>query len=111
MRYIVICFLLISNLEANYKALLFNGNCTTCHFKNKTVSAPSVAKFKEVYIVAFPKKEDFVDYISKWVKKPNAKTSLMDDAIKKHGLMPELAFDLSTLKEITEYIYDTDFSS
>jgi len=47
--------------------------------------------------------------MSKWVKKPNGKTSLMDDAIKKHGLMPELAFDLSTLKEITEYIYDTDF--
>jgi len=67
-------------------------------------------EFKQVYITAFPKKKDFIDYLSKWVVKPNSKTSLMNNAIKKYGLMPELAFDVETLKEVAEYIYDTDFT-
>ncbi len=45
-----------------------------------------------------------------WVQHPNAKTSLMNDAIKKHELMPELGFDLYTLKQIAQYIYNTDFN-
>ena len=48
--------------------------------------------------------------MSAWVKKPNEETSLMRDAVEQYGLMPELAFDLETLRSISGYIYDTDFS-
>ena len=48
--------------------------------------------------------------MSKWVKKPSKDTSLMVDAISKYSLMPELAFEIETLKEITTYIYDTNFT-
>ena len=65
---------------------------------------------RAIYKSAFPKKEDFVEYMSKWVKVPKAETSLMDGAIKKYKLMPLLGYDLSTLKDITEYIYETDFT-
>ncbi len=108
----IITFLLLSlNLQAtNYDALLFHGNCTTCHFENKTVSAPSVVAFRAHYRSAFPIKKDFVDYMSTWVEHPKEETSLMHDAIEKHGLMPELAFDIETLRSISSYIYDTDFS-
>jgi hypothetical protein len=34
----------------------------------------------------------------------------MLDAIEKHELMPELGFDIETLKTISEYIYETDFT-
>ena len=44
------------------------------------------------------------------VLKPNEHTSIMSDAIQKYELMPEIGYDLTTLKEISEYIYDTDFS-
>ncbi|MGB5963959.1 MAG: cytochrome C, partial [Sulfurimonadaceae bacterium] len=57
-----------------------------------------------------PKKEDFVKYMSTWVQHPNEETSIMRDAIEKHELMPELAFDLETLKTIAAYIYETDFT-
>ncbi len=111
MKKLLIILVSILNLEAdNYKSLLFNGNCITCHFENKTVSAPSVIEFKERYLLAFPKRDNFIDYMSKWVQHPNAKTSLMADAIKKHELMPELGFDLYTLRQISQYIYDTDFT-
>jgi len=33
----------------------------------------------------------------------------MLQAIEKHGLMPHLGFEAEALKEIVEYIYDTDF--
>ncbi|MBU1989265.1 cytochrome C [bacterium] len=92
-------------------SLLFHGNCTTCHFENKTVSAPSVVYFRDKYISAFPKKEDFVEYMSAWVLHPKEETSIMLEAIEKHGLMPELAFDIETLRTISGYIYETDFKN
>ena len=103
--------LYVGNLEAsNYGSLLFHGNCVTCHAETKTVSAPSVIAFKEKYITAFPKKEDFVSYMSGWVLHPKEETSIMLEAIEEHELMPELGFDIETLKVISEYIYDTDFN-
>ncbi len=65
--------------------------------------------FKQRYKDAFPLKNDFVKHMSQWVKNPKKETSIMQDAIQKHELMPELAFDLDTLKIISEYIYETDF--
>ena len=97
-------------LEAdNASSLLFNGNCLACHHETKTVSAPSMVELKSRYLSAFSKKEDFVNYMSVWVEHPNAKTSIMQDAIKKHGLMPDLGFDKETLRDISAYIYETDF--
>lgn len=107
-------FLLItlSTLYAQdpYAALLFHGNCTTCHHEQKTLSAPAVVTFKKRYMDAFKTKEDFILYMSQWVVSPKKETSIMHDAIKKHGLMPELGFDLSTIEIISRYIYDTDFT-
>lgn len=90
-------------------SLLFHGNCVTCHHETKTISAPSSSEFRQRYKDAFSSKEEFVSYMSKWVKKPSYEGSLMHDAIKKHGLMPDLAFDEDTLKIICTYIYETDF--
>ncbi len=103
-------FIFMLNLQAtNYDALLFHGNCTTCHFENETRSAPSVIDFRARYLSAFPVKKDFVTYMVNWVHIPKEETSLMHDAIDKHGLMPELAFDKEALESIAGYIYDTDF--
>ena len=111
MRLLFFSLLFISTVEAaDMRALLFHGNCVTCHFETTTESAPSVVDFKENYLRAFPLKNDFIEYMSKWILKPNKETSIMADAINKHGLMPELGYDLSTLKEISAYIYDTDFA-
>ena len=48
--------------------------------------------------------------MSTWVKKPKKETSLMHQAIDKYSLMPELAYDMETLEEISEYIYEADFN-
>lgn len=67
-------------------------------------------QLKENYLNAFPAKSDFVEYMSKWVVKPNEKTSLMLQAVKKYKLMPELGFDINTTREISEYIFETNFT-
>jgi len=105
-------FLLLTNLAfADNGSLLFNGNCATCHFTDKASSAPTIHQVRQRYLKAFPDKKDFVEYMSNWVVKPNKETSLMHDMIDKYGLMPELGYDKSTLKEITTYIYKGDIKA
>jgi cytochrome c551/c552 len=91
-------------------ALLFHGNCSTCHYIKEDKSAPSIMKVRQRYKTAFTQKKDFVAYMSQWVANPSAERSIMQDEIQKHGLMPQLAFDEEVLKDITTYIYETDFS-
>jgi len=105
-KFIFICILPILSFATDFKELLFNGNCTTCHFINKSVSAPSMKNVQQVYKTAFPNKQDFIEYMSQWAEHPNPKGSLMHNAITKYGLMPELGFEREVLKEIVEYIYD-----
>ena len=92
-------------------SLLFHGNCTTCHFETKAVSAPSMMEVKKRYITAFSTKETFTKQMAKWVKNPNEETSIMQDAIDKYNLMPSLSFEQNTLEDIATYIYETDFSN
>ena len=105
----IVSLAMIYSFANNYNELLFNGNCVTCHFKNRSVSAPSIKLVKQRYISAFPNEKDFINYMSKWVIKPNSETSLMRNSIKKYELMPELGFQIETIKEISQYIYRTDF--
>jgi len=110
-KIIILLLLSFAHLNAaSLGSLLFHGNCITCHNELKDVSAPSIISVRKNYLRAFPKKEDFADYMSKWVTRPNAEGSLMLDAIKKYELMPLLGYEESTLKIIAEYIYDTDFT-
>ena len=89
----------------SYGELLFNGNCITCHHKTKSISAPSIKIIVSRYKDAFSEKSDFVSYMSSWVLKPNAKTSIMEDMIIKYELMPELGYDKDTLEKIASYLY------
>ena len=62
-------------------ALLFNGNCATCHHTDKARSAPTVFEIRKQYLNAFRDKKTFVEYMTKWVLQPNRATSLMEDKI------------------------------
>jgi hypothetical protein len=90
--------------------LLFHGNCVTCHYELEEKSAPSMLEVRARYKKAFPVKEDFIKYLSEWVHKPSKERSIMLDAIKKHGLMPQLAYEKDVLEDIAAYLYETDFT-
>lgn len=110
LKYLILLLLVFTLKADNTASLLFNGNCIACHKESESVSAPSIMKIQKVYKNAFSEKEEFVSYMSKWVQDPKKETSLMHDAVKKYGLMPELGFDIDTLKDISTYIYETDFT-
>ena len=110
MKYLYITLLIGSFLKAdNMGSLLFHGNCITCHSETKSISAPSILKIKEHYFKAFSDRDMFIEYMSQWVLLPKKESSIMLHAVDKYSLMPELAFDIETLKSIAAYIYDTDF--
>lgn len=98
-------------LAGSYPSLLYHGNCTACHYKTKAVSAPSIKEVREHYIRAFPKKEDFVTYMSSWVYTPTLEGSIMQHSVEKYKLMPTLAYDKKTLEIIAAYIYDMKFDN
>jgi len=110
-KFLVLLFLANSLYADSYGRLLLNGNCTTCHYIDQSVSAPSMQIVRQRYLSAFPQKKDFVSYMSTWVLKPNIDGSIMDDMIKKYQLMPELGYDIDTLQKIAQYLYDNDLKN
>jgi cytochrome c551/c552 len=112
MKIFILAFILVFKLfgEDTMGQLLFEGNCVTCHSENEEKSAPSMMEVKKRYKTAFSNKENFIEYLSEWVSNPSAQHSIMLDAIRKHGLMPQLGYEKEVLKEIAAYIYEHDFS-
>ena len=106
----LLIFLFFTQLSfASYSALLFNGNCVTCHKINQSVAAPSILEIQENYKRAYPKKKEFIKSMSQWVLKPKKQTSIMQESINKYELMPELGYQKDVLEIIASYLYDTDF--
>ena len=113
MKTLLLSFLLFTTLPLcadGLGELLFDGNCVTCHYKTQGKSAPAMAEVRSRYLRAFPQKKDFIHYLSEWVHHPSKENSIMLDAIEKHELMPQLAYEKEVLEEIAAYIYETDFS-
>jgi len=109
--YIFLFFLLASTIvNADERALLFNGNCVTCHHKTESISAPSMLKVQKFYKNAYEDKADFLRYMSEFVIDPRVDNALMVQEVKKYKLMPLLGYEKSVIIEIVSYIYDTDFN-
>jgi len=110
MRLILLSFLAI-NIDANdIRELLLHGNCTTCHFINKSISAPAMSIVQKRYKQAFADKKMFIKFMVDFIKNPDKNNSIMLDMIKKYELMPKIAFDEDTLKEIASYLYDVNLT-
>ncbi len=103
--YILIIVFSPTTWGADDGALLFNGNCATCHHLHKASSAPTIYEVRQRYLQAFPDKKDFVNYMSEFVSKPSSEKSLMHDQIQKYGVMPQLAYERDVIEEIAKYIY------
>lgn len=94
---------------SNMEELLYNGNCQTCHFTNKSISAPSIKFIKRVYKNAFILEKDFVSYMTNFVISPNKNISLMHDMITKYEIMLEIVFEQEVIEDISRYIYRNEF--
>jgi len=105
---LLLIFLIIISTTANENKLLFFGNCIACHGEFGKKVAPHLSEVKGYYLLKYPKKDEFVTNLSKWVSKPNKQKSLLPNAVVKYNLMPYLAIEIETLKKIATYIYESD---
>ena len=80
-------------------------------FTALTLRFITVALLLSPFLVKIPNKKDFIKYMSTWVLNPKEETSIMRHSIEEFNLMPNLAYDLKTLEEIAEYIYETNFNN
>jgi len=104
-----VLWLFAHELSAKNGALLFHGNCTTCHYTTEAKSAPSMQEIQKRYLLAFPNQQEFVKYMAAFIVRPNEDISIMGDKIKKYNIMPILGYEESVAKEIASYIYKTKF--
>ena len=107
-QFVFLYTLLLGSLFADENRLLFYGNCIACHGEPRNPSAPHFSEIKGYYMMKYPKKEDFIANMAKWVFNPNEENAQLSDAIKKYKLMPYLSIDLDTLSKISTYIYEND---
>ena len=90
---------------------LMETNCYVCHNPKTAeadIIAPPMVAVKMHYISEETTKENFIEDMVAWSKKPSQETSKMPGAVKKFGLMPYQFFPENTIKQIAEYIYDND---
>ena len=105
----VISFLSVSLYAAPSGETLFQGNCVTCHDYTKTLSAPAIKEIQARYKNVFHTKEAFVSFTVRWLNAPDAKSAILQDAVKKFELMPTIGVDQESLKAIAEFLYDGSF--
>jgi len=94
---------------------LMQQKCFICHIekpdpsKRDLMIAPPMLRVQEHYKPSYPKKNEFVQAITEWVKNPSESKTLMPGAIRKFKLMPKLPYEDDDLKLILEALYDIDF--
>ncbi len=98
------------NQEHPGKKLMEN-NCYACHNPNtleENMIAPPFVAVKMHYISEDTSKEEFIASMVAWSKQPSEEKSKMPGAIKKFGLMPYQFFPENTIREIADYIYESE---
>lgn len=90
---------------------LMENNCNICHnpkTAEESIIAPPMIAVKMHYISDETTKEEFIDAMVAWSKNPTVETSKMPGAVKKFGLMPYQFYPEETIKQIADYMYESE---
>ncbi len=101
--------LIINSQQEHPGKKLMENNCNVCHNPKTTedaMIAPPMVAVKMHYIAEDTSKEDFINAMVEWSKKPSKKTSKMPGAVKKFGLMPYQYYPEESIRQIADYMYD-----
>jgi len=94
---------------------LMEQKCFICHFakpdptKRNSMTAPPMMRVQQHYKPTYPKKEDFINAITAWVKNPIKENTLMPGAVRKFDVMPHLGYGDNEIKQIASALFDADF--
>lgn len=90
---------------------LMENNCYVCHnpkTSEESMIAPPFVAIKMNYISEEISKEDFINAMVEWSKKPSEEKSKMPGAVKKFGLMPYQFFPEETISQIADYLFENE---
>jgi hypothetical protein len=90
---------------------LFEQKCQVCHNLGTTeaeIIAPPFFAVRKQYLQFSMDKNDFIETMTDFVKKPDAEKSLMKPAVEQFKVMPYQPFKEEEIALIVEYIYRTE---
>ncbi len=99
----------INSIQEHPGKKLMENNCYVCHnpkASEETMMAPPMIAVKMHYITEDTSKEEYIEDMVAWSKKPSEEKSKMPGAVKKFGLMPYQFFPEKTIREIADYMFD-----
>lgn len=93
--------------------MLMENNCYACHNPKTSEAdmvAPPFVAVKMHYISEETTKENFIEDMVAWSKKPSEEMSKMPGAVKKFGLMPYQFFPENTIRQIADYMFENEIA-
>ncbi|WP_439131169.1 c-type heme family protein [Polaribacter sp.] len=101
-----------SQVDVNHPGKkLMENKCYVCHSPSASHDdriAPPMIAIKKHYISSETTKEEFIESIQNFVKKPTKETTKMRGAVKRFGVMPKQVFAADDIKKIAEYMFDNE---
>jgi cytochrome c553 len=90
---------------------IVQNNCVACHSPGGDAdnrAAPPLFAVKKHYLMDDQDREEFIAQITAFLLNPSKETAKMPGAVKKFGVMPPLGYTEAQLKDVAEYLFDTD---
>ena len=97
-----------SNAEHPGKKIV-ETQCYVCHDATTSEEnriAPPMIAVKRRYLMGGKTKNEFINDILAWSKKPSLEKSKMPGAVERFGVMPYLPYPDEDIRKIAEYLYD-----
>lgn len=86
-------------------------NCYSCHNPNSVshdaIAEPPLAGIKAEYKDLYTDRSTAIARMTEFVGQPSKGNALMKGPVRRFGLMPPVALDKKTIREIVTFIYDT----
>jgi len=96
--------IVLASIPTTDPTVFYKKQCAFCHNSEELI-APDMKKIKQIYLKKFPKKQDFMSAIIKFVKSPSKDKTIYPQS-DKFTLMPEMPFKKDDIKSVAAYIYD-----
>lgn len=87
---------------------LMQSSCFSCHSPNSSIEttvAPTLAELKKAYIQNYPQEVSFINGFTTFLANPSSDNSIIEGAIGKYGMMPQMSLQTNQAKVIALYLY------
>ena len=86
---------------------IFDKTCTVCHSVNPPPkSAPPIVPLASRYHLQFQSKAEGINHIAAYLKSPDKKNAIDQQAVTRFGLMPKIPLSDAELRAVAGWVWD-----